>query len=162
MLYTLRVTLPFLTAFSRTFQTGSITFSRITPNIEKTKSKLQKILDEQKPLKLLKTDIKNRLQRCNLKVDEQVEEKIHSMTERYTKAMLWNIDGRFPQNVLSTLDAFSIFNMDNIPTNTTSSEFSAYGHSEINVVSNHFLPMKKKVRTLLLKNGKALNLISCQ
>ena len=40
---------------------------------------------------LLKSDLKNRLQRCNLKVDEQVEETIHSMTERYTKAM-------FPQS----------------------------------------------------------------
>ena len=37
---------------------------------------------------LLKTDLKNRSKRCNFKVDEQVEETIHSMTERYTKAML--------------------------------------------------------------------------
>ena len=37
---------------------------------------------------LLKTDLKNRLQTCNLKVDEQVEETIYSMTERYTKVML--------------------------------------------------------------------------
>ena len=75
MLYTLRETLPSLTALSRTFQTGSITFSGIIPNIEKTKSNLQQILDEQKPLKLLKTGMKNRLERCNLKVDDQVEQK---------------------------------------------------------------------------------------
>ena len=37
---------------------------------------------------LLKTDLKNRFQRYNLKADEQVEETIYSMTERYTKAML--------------------------------------------------------------------------
>ena len=84
------------------------------------------------------------------------------MTERYTKATLWNIDGKLPHNVLSTLDAFSIFNLDNIPTNTTSSEFRAYSGSEINVLSNHFLPTKKKIRTLLMKNGKVLHLISCQ
>ena len=53
--------------------------------------------------------------------------------------MLWNIDERFPQNVLSILDAFPVFNLDNSSTNTTSSEFSVYGHSEINVLSNHFL-----------------------
>ena len=35
MLYTLRVMLPSLTALSKTFQTGAINFSRITPNIEK-------------------------------------------------------------------------------------------------------------------------------
>ena len=32
--------------------------------------------------------MKNRLQRCNLKVDEQVEETIHSMTERYTSYVM--------------------------------------------------------------------------
>ena len=130
--------LPSLTALSYTFQIGAINFSRITPNIEKTKSKLQQILDEQKPLVLLKSDMKNRLQRCNLKVDEQVEEAIYSMTERYTRVALWNIDDRFLHNILGILDAFSIFNLDNIPTNVTSSEFSACGHSEINVLSNHF------------------------
>ena len=35
MLYTLRVMLPSLTALSKTFQTGAINFSRITPNMEK-------------------------------------------------------------------------------------------------------------------------------
>ena len=88
MLYTLRVILPSLTALSRTFQTGSINFPRITPNIEKTKFKLQQILHEQKPLMLLKTDLKNRLQRYNLKGDKQLEKPIHSITERCTKAML--------------------------------------------------------------------------
>ena len=117
--------LPSLTALSKTFQTGAINFSRITPNIEKTKAKLQQVLDVQKPLKVLKSDMKNRLQRF-------------SLTERYTKAMLWNIDDGFPHNVLSILDVFSIFNLDNIPTNTTSSEFRVYDHNEINVLPNHF------------------------
>ena len=52
--------------------------------------------------------------------------------------MLWNIDDRFSHNVLSIFDAFSVFNLDNVPTNTTSSEFSVYVHSEINVLFNHF------------------------
>ena len=47
--------------------------------------------------------------------------------------MLWNTDDRFPHD-LSILDAFSIFNLDNIPTNTTSSEFNVFGHSELNVL----------------------------
>ena len=33
---------------------------------------------------------------------------------------------------------FSMLNFENILTNTTSSEFSVYGHSKINVLSNHF------------------------
>ena len=44
MLYTLRVMLPSLTALSRTFQTGSINFSRITPNIEKQNQSCNKFL----------------------------------------------------------------------------------------------------------------------
>ena len=61
MLYMLRVMLPSLTALSRTFQTEVINFSRITPKIEKTKSKLHQILDEPKPLKSFKTEMKNKL-----------------------------------------------------------------------------------------------------
>ena len=80
MLYALRIMLPSLTALSKTFQTRAINFSRITSSIAKRKSKLQQILDEQKPLKLLKADMNNRLQRCNLKIDKQVEEII-----------LWNV-----------------------------------------------------------------------
>ena len=54
--------LPSLTALSKTFQTGAINFSKITPNIEKTKSNLQQISDKQKSLMLLRTGLKNRLQ----------------------------------------------------------------------------------------------------
>ena len=57
---------------------------------------------------LLKTGLKNWLQRCNLKADEQVEEAMHKMIKRYTKAVLWNIDERFQHKVLIILDAFSI------------------------------------------------------
>ena len=32
--------------------------------------------------------MKNRLQKCNLKVDEEVEEAIHSMAERYTSYVM--------------------------------------------------------------------------
>ena len=95
MLHTLRIMLHYLTALSETFQTVAIHFLRITPNIEKGKSKLQQLFDERKPLMLLQTELENRLQRQNLKLDKQVEETIHSMTERYMEAMLWNIDEMF-------------------------------------------------------------------
>ena len=91
MFCTLRVMLLSLTALSKIFQTWSITLFKVIPNIEKIKSNLQQILDEQKPLMLLKADMKNRLQRCNMKVDERVEEKISSKTDRNTKAISWNV-----------------------------------------------------------------------
>ena len=60
------------------------------------------------------------------------------MTDRNTKAISRNVEDRFLHNVLNILDAFSIFNLDNIPTNTTSSVFNVYGQSGINFLSNHF------------------------
>lgn len=99
MLYTLTVMLHSLTALRKIFQTGAIYFSRSIPNIEKTKSKVQWILDERKPLMLLKTDLENRLQIYNLKLDKQGEEAIPSMIERCKNAMLWSIDERFPHDL---------------------------------------------------------------
>ena len=90
MLYTLKVMLPSLTALSNTFQSGGINFSRIIPNVIKTKTKLRELFDEGKTMKLLKDDLKTRLKRCNLQIDEEKEEKINSLTERYIKAMIWN------------------------------------------------------------------------
>ena len=46
--------------------------------------------------------------------------------------------------LLSVLDVFSVFNLDNIPVNRTSSEFSVYGHSEINILSNHFFASEEE------------------
>ena len=54
-----------------------------------------------------------------------------------------------------------IFNLDNIPANTTSGEFSVYDHNEINCPMI-FLQIKKKIRTFSLKNGKGLDLIYSQ
>ena len=123
MLYTLRVMLPSLTALTKTFQTGAINFSKITPNIEKTKSNLQQISDKQKSLMLLRTGLKNRLQSWNLNIDNQVEETIHGM-KHDQKTHKNNVmeNGWTFSHVSCILDAFLIFELDNIPTNTTSRE----------------------------------------
>ena len=60
------------------------------------------------------------------------------MTERCTNAMLWNISYRFPSDIMDILDAFSIFNLENILTDQTSNEFSVYGCNEVNVLCNRF------------------------
>ena len=108
MLYTLKVMLPSLTALSKTFQTGAIHFSRIILNLNKSKAKLQQLLTEGKPLNLLKDDVDKRLTSCGLIIDEDAEEKVHSMTERYTNEMIWNINERFPSDVMNIIEAFSI------------------------------------------------------
>ena len=138
MLYTLKVMLPSLTALSKTFQTGAINFSRIIPNLNKSKAKLQQLLTERKPLNLLKDDVGKCLTSCDLIIDVDAEEKVHSMTERYTNAMIWNINERIPSDVMNILEAFSIFNLESIPTDQSSHEFTVHGNHEVNVLCSHF------------------------
>ena len=69
--------------------------------------------------------------------------------------MLWNTDDRFPHNALSILDAFSIFNLDNIPKNTTSSEFSVYDLSEIDILSNHFLANEEENKDTFIEEWES-------
>ena len=59
------------------------------------------------------------------------------------------IDERFPCNVLNILDAFSIFNLENVPIDQSSSEFSIYGCSDVVILSKHFVDdeEEKLVRT---------------
>ena len=61
MLYALKVMLPSVTALSKTFQSVPTNFSRIVPNLLKTKTKLQKLFDTGKTVNLLKDDLKTRL-----------------------------------------------------------------------------------------------------
>ena len=138
MLYTLKVMLPSLTALSKTFQTGAIHFSRIILNLNKSKAKLQQLLTEGKPLNLLKDDVDKRLTSCGLIIDKDAEEKVHSMTERYTNEMIWNINERFPSDVMNIIEAFSILNLESIPTDQSSHEFTVHGNHEVNVLSSHF------------------------
>ena len=95
-----------------------------------------------------------------MKVDKQKKQSI-AWPKDTQKALLWNIDNKFP-HVLSILDNFSIFNVDNNPINITSSKFRMYGHSEINYLSNHFFAYEEENKDTLLKNGKVLSLIYCQ
>ena len=115
MLYTLKVMLPSLTALSKTFQSGVINFSRIVPNVLKTKTKLQQLFDNDKTVNLLKDDLQTRLRSCNLQINEEQEGIIPDIAERYVKAMIWSISERFPSDVLEVLEAFSIFDLKKVP-----------------------------------------------
>ena len=41
----------------------------------------------------------------------------------YVKAMIWNIDERFPLDVFEILNIFSMFDLEKVPTNPLSNEF---------------------------------------
>ena len=55
----------------------------------------------------------------------------------------------------SILDIFSIFNLDNMPTNTTSREFSVYGQSEINILTNHFYANQNENKGTFIEEWKS-------
>ena len=76
LLYTMKFMLPSLTALSKTFQTGAINFSRIKPNLEKTKAQLQNTATQQTALKKLKSDVNGRLALCELNMSEHQEKVI--------------------------------------------------------------------------------------
>ena len=81
MLYTLTVMLPSLTALGKTFQSGAINFSRIVPNVLKTKTKLQQLFHNGKTVNLLKDDLQTRLRSCHLQINEEQEGIITDMAE---------------------------------------------------------------------------------
>ena len=97
-------------------------------------------------MKLLKDDLKTRLKQCNLQIDEEKEEKMNSLTERYIKAMIWNIDERFPSDVLQIIGAFSIF------------DFSVYACNELEFLCKHFLAITTRRKLHLSKSVAISNL----
>ena len=104
MLYTLKVMLASPTALRKTFQSGAINFSRIVPNVLKTKTKIQQLFDKVKTVNLLKDDLQTRLRSCHLQINEEQERIITDIAERYVKAMIWNINERFSSDVLEVFD----------------------------------------------------------
>ena len=76
LLDTMKFMLPSLTALRKTFQTGGINFSRIKPNLEKTKAQLQNTATQQTPSKKLKSDVNGRLALCELNMSEHQEKVI--------------------------------------------------------------------------------------
>ena len=136
MVYTLKIMLPSLTALNKTFQSGVISFSKIVPNILKTKAKLQQLFNNDETVNLLKDDLQMRLRRYHLQINEEQEGIITNIAERYTKAMIWNISERFPSNILEVLDTFSIFDLEKVRFDCSSNEFTVYCNSEAEIILN--------------------------
>ena len=59
-----------LKIFEKSKKNGATNFSRVIPNVLKTKTKLQLIFVEGKPMKLLNDNLQERLNRCNFQINE--------------------------------------------------------------------------------------------
>ena len=75
---------------------------------------------------------------------------IEKRVKKYVETINSNIDDRFPSESLAILASFSIFDVSQIP-NETSQEFEIYGEAEITEIGNHFYLERPADRDILLK-----------
>lgn len=141
-LYLMKVMLPHLTTLSKTFQTGALNFSRVIPNIQKTKSKIMAVVSKDEPLVLLEKDIMatGRLGICQIEVTEHMKQSMRRNTKNYATSICTNIDERFPESAQETLSAFAVFDLDSLPADPSSHEFNLYGEMEMRTLHHQFFP----------------------
>ena len=66
----------------------------------------------------------------------QIQQRIRRRADTYAQAIIANIDDRFPSTSRSALDAFSIFNVEEVPADTSSDIFKLHG--EVKILADHF------------------------
>lgn len=112
--------LPLLTVVRKTFQIGTIDFSKIGP-----------------PIKRLKDDLKEvqRLSELGIKATEHQIQLIENHMNSYIDELIKNIDRRF-RDCLPVLSAVSVFDPLKVP-GKDSPGFKRYGKSQIHVLCDH-------------------------
>ena len=80
-LYLLNNILPSLTELSKTFQTGSLTFSRILLAINRCKSKILEVVKDDRVIQQLKEDLNGRLKELNIILKKSEEIRITNLVE---------------------------------------------------------------------------------
>lgn len=110
--------LPLLTVVSKTFQIGTIDFSKIGPTLEYTTEKLIAVEENKSPIKRLKADLKegqrlSELGTCITATEHQIQ-LIENHMNSYIDEVIKNIDRRF-RDCLPVLSAVSVFDPLKIP-----------------------------------------------
>ena len=123
-LYLMKFMLPNLSTLSKLFQTKGVNFSRIIPCLEKTKSKIMSVANENQAFNELEKDLAEQLRLCDIELTDFMKQSIKRDIRRYTVSISENIDARFPKSAQRILDAFSIFNLDTLPTNSSTCNFA--------------------------------------
>ena len=136
VLYVLKLILSYLSTLSKTFQSGELNFSRIKPAIEKTTHRIKDVAEKQKPLTELKQDLATHHVLCEKELSAENEQQVKLYTEKYAESIIGNIHECFPEDMLSVLGSFSIFNVENFPSSSDSEEF--YGNESICILKDHY------------------------
>ena len=130
-LYLMKFMLSHLSILSKTFQTGSLNFSRVILSLNKTKNKIMAVANENEAYRELEKDIAGRLSLCQTELTDFMKKSIKRDIKIFAMAMSDNIDARFPQNAQKVLETFSVFNLDILPSDSSASIFTLYGEREI-------------------------------
>lgn len=137
VIYILNEILPVLSHLSRIFQRGSLSFSSIIPEVNATKEKLDKILEEESPLTRLQTDIDSFTNMsAELSLSRNQLEEIQTIFKKYITALKSNIDKRFTDSS-EVIASFSIFDPLAVPEHDTEG-FKEYGMREVKILGTHF------------------------
>jgi hypothetical protein len=135
----LKNVLPHLAGLSKVFQSDTVNFSRIQPEIQHVKDKLQQIADEGKPVSQLKADLdpeEGRLKHTGLKISDSEVDRKQRLCSQYVLALCKNIDERF-QDSLPVLGAFSLFDPEAVPAPDTP-QFKLYGDENVKILADHY------------------------
>ena len=87
---------------------------------------------------MYKDDLQTRQKSCGLEINEEQDGITTDMAERYVKAMIWNITERFLPDLLEVFDAFSTFNLEKFPPDSSSNEFTVYCNSEVEIFCQYY------------------------
>ena len=90
--------LPIVSCLSKTFQTGSLNFSRITPLINKCKEKIKEVAKDGRVLN-------GKLKESAITLNEIAEARIQGFVHKYATSICANISARFPENSPKVLEA---------------------------------------------------------
>ena len=116
-LYMLKLVLPQLSTLSKTFQKGSLNFSRISLSIEKTIRKMHFIEVEGQHFNTLMLDI--------------------GLATQYVDALEQNIQDRFCTEIIHVLKVFHIFDGGMVP-EEKSEKFEVFGNNVVQIFKNHY------------------------
>ena len=111
---------------------------------------MKSLVSNETPLNKLLADEEGRLLLCDIHLTENQKEVVHGSTNSYVNTLDRNIREAFPEDAITVLESFDIFNADMVP-NDTDLDFAIYGNAEIDVLQNYFFDTDKE-KAFKLKN----------
>ncbi|XP_033741732.1 zinc finger protein 862-like [Pecten maximus] len=113
----LRNVLPHLAGLSKVFQANILNFSRIQPQIQYVKDRIQSLCDENVACEELEKELNpedGRLRHTGIKFAEKDGERLKKLSTCYITALQRNIDARF-QDSVGVISSFAIFDPSAVP-----------------------------------------------